>query len=336
MLEFLQRIIVQQILNQESHKIGVLLLNMGGPTDIHGVEDFLKNIFNDPLIMPIKSAFVRKMVSQIIASKRLETAKNNYRAIGGGSPLIRHTFNLTKKLNALDSSRLYSYAMRYTPPFANDVLNDLRAQGVNDLILFSMYPQYSSATIYSSLNDIYENLKKLDYAPRVRVVEHFYDYEPFYELVVDEIEATLQGANPKDFILILSTHGLPKSVVDKGDPYPEHCQKGQEIIQKICKQRGLDFDAIKLSYQSKVGPMKWITPSTSDCIAESKHKNIIIYPLAFSIDNSETDYELRIEYKILADKLQIKDYRVCKCLNDADEFANMIINIVNDKFQPKE
>ena len=328
--------ILRQEVQEQVQKTGVLLLNMGGPTDIYGVESFLRNIFNDPLLLPIKNSIIRKLVGNLIVSKRLEIAKQNYKAIGGSSPMAAYTFSLTQKLNSLDSTRLYSYAMRYAAPFAKEALLEFQAKGINDIVLFSMYPQYSSTTIFSSLNDVYQNLKNIkDYKPRVRVIEQFYEYEPFYELIVDEIEKTLESANSKDFILILSAHSLPQSIVDKGDPYVDQCQKGKEIIQKICAKRGLEFSAIKLAYQSKVGPMKWIEPSTKQSIIESKDKNIIIYPLAFSIDNSETIYELGIQYAKLAKDLGISDYRVCACMNDSSAFAKMIIELIEAKY-PQE
>lgn len=314
-------------------KTAILLLNMGGPTDIEGVEPFLKNIFADPLLLPIKNSLIRKMVGNIIVSKRLESVKENYRKIGGHSPLIKHTFALTSTLNALDSSKIYSYAMRYSPPFCKNVLADLKAQGVQDLVLFSLYPQFSTATTYSSLLDAKSCLKSLEYAPRVSVVEHFSEYVPFYELIADEIISTLDGADSKEFVLLLSAHGLPQSLVEKGDCYVEHCEMGKQIICKILQSRGVDFAKIVLCFQSKVGPMRWIEPSTKDTIATHKDSKIIIYPLAFTIDNSETDYELKIQYKELADSLGVRDYRVCECLNDKEGFAKVIIDLANQALQ---
>ena len=322
---------------QKSHdstpKTAVLLLNMGGPTDISGVEPFLKNIFADPLLLPIKNSLIRKMVGNIIVSKRLESVKENYRKIGGYSPLIKHTFALTSALNALDSSKTYSYAMRYSPPFCKDVLANLKAQGVQDLVLFSLYPQFSTATTYSSLLDAKSCLKSLEYAPRVSVVEHFSEYVPFYELIADEIISTLDGADSKEFVLLLSAHGLPKSLIEKGDCYVEHCEKGKQIICKILQSKGVDFAKIVLCFQSKVGPMRWIEPSTKDTISAHKDSKIIIYPLAFTIDNSETDYELKIQYKELADSFGVRDYRVCECLNDKEGFAKVIIDLANQALQ---
>ena len=314
-------------------KTAVLLLNMGGPTDISGVEPFLKNIFADPLLLPIKNSLIRKMVGNIIVSKRLESVKENYRKIGGYSPLIKHTFALTSALNALDSSKTYSYAMRYSPPFCKDVLANLKAQGVQDLVLFSLYPQFSTATTYSSLLDAKSCLKSLEYTPRVSVVEHFSEYEPFYELIADEIISTLDGADSKEFVLLLSAHGLPKSLIEKGDCYVEHCERGKQIICKILQSRGVDFAKIVLCFQSKVGPMRWIEPSTKDTISAHKDSKIIIYPLAFTIDNSETDYELKIQYKELADSFGVRDYRVCECLNDKEGFAKVIIDLANQALQ---
>lgn len=319
---------------ESNNKIGVLLLNMGGPTDIYSVESFLKNLFADPLILQIKNGFIRKMVASMIVNKRLEISKENYRKIGGGSPIIKHTFALTEVLNKLDSTKFYSYTMRYTPPNAYSTLQECKQKGINDLVLFSMYPQYSTTTTLSSFNDIYNNLKQLDYKPRVSTIAHYYLDLDFYKLILDSIYKTLGDKESKDFTLLLSAHSLPQSIIDKGDPYLEHCQKGLEIIKDLTKDR--PFKDVILCFQSKIGKQKWLEPSTTKVLADlakKRESNVVVYPLAFSIDNSETDFELKIEYKELADKLGFKNYLVSPCLNDSEDFARFIINKVNEKLR---
>lgn len=329
----------------ERSKTAVILLNMGGPTDISGVESFLRNIFADPLILRIKNTFVRKMVGSLIINKRLESVKQNYKKIGGYSPLPAHTFALCQQLSKLDSSKIFTYAMRYTPPFASDVLQDLRAKGVQDIVLFSMYPQFSTTTTRSSLLDIYENLQALSYTPRVSVVDEYHAYMPLYELIADTIIHTLEHAstqrspsstphshtnhtNPADFTLLLSAHSLPQKIVDSGDPYVRQCEKGVEILTEVLESRGVRFASIELAYQSKVGPMRWLSPFTSDVISRSGGKRLIVYPLAFTIDNSETDYELNIQYRELAAESGVLEYLVCPCLNASERFARMICALV--------
>lgn len=314
-----------------THKRAIILLNMGGPTDISGVESFLQNLFSDPLILRIKNRFIRKMVGSFIINKRLESAKHNYRAIGGASPLPAHTFALCKQLEKLDSSAIFTYAMRYTPPFAYDVLRSLCEQKVDEIVLFSMYPQFSTTTTKSSMLDIYHNLKALSYTPRIHIVEDFHAYEPYYELIASTILDTLQERDPRDFTLLLSAHSLPQKIVDSGDPYPAQCQKGVEILRTIFARRGVEFAKIVLAYQSKVGPMRWIEPFTSDIIAKASGQNLIIYPLAFTIDNAETIYELGIEYKELAKQKGVKDYLLCPCMNDSPEFATMIYTLAKQR-----
>ena len=330
----------------ESGKAAVILLNMGGPTDISGVEGFLRRIFADPLILRIKNSFVRKMVGSLIINKRLESVKQNYMQIGGCSPLPAHTFALCQQLSKLDSSKIFTYAMRYTPPFARDVLQDLQAKGVQDIVLFSMYPQFSTTTTQSSLLDIYENLKALSYAPRVSVIDEYHAHTPLYELIADTVIHTLEHAksaqdfsspapnshrNPADFTLLLSAHSLPQKIVDSGDPYARQCEKGVEILTEVLESRGVHFANIELAYQSKVGPMRWLNPFTSDVISHAGGKRLIVYPLAFTIDNSETDYELNIQYRELAAESGVLEYLVCPCLNASEGFARMICALVESK-----
>lgn len=327
---------------RQSGKTAVILLNMGGPTDISGVESFLRNIFADPLILRIKSAFVRKMVGSLIINKRLESVKQNYMKLGGCSPLPAHTFALCQQLSALDSSKIFTYAMRYTPPFAKDVLADLQARGVEDIVLFSMYPQFSITTTQSSLLDIYENLKALNYAPRVSVIEEYHAHMPLYELMADEILRTLDSTesvasrSAADFTLLLSAHSLPQKIVDSGDPYAKQCEKGVELLSQVLESRSMRFASIELAYQSKVGPMRWLSPFTSDVIARAGGKRLLVYPLAFTIDNSETDYELNIEYRDLARESGVLEYLVCPCLNASKHFAQMILALVDSKLASLE
>lgn len=312
-------------------KEAVLLLNMGGPSSLYEVETFLTNMFYDPHILSIKNTFFRKMVANFIVSKRSEKSKKIYAAIGGKSPITKITFALTQKLGQMDPSRIYTYVMRYTPPYSKMVLEDLKNQGVESIILVSMYPQYSTTTTLSSITDIHTSLKELDYHPNVKVIDRFYQDDAFNNAILQDIQHSLRDKDSGEFILILSAHGIPEKVVQRGDSYQKECEENLKIIKNKLKQNNIIFKDVILSYQSKVGPMKWIGPDTDQIIQKNKKNKIVIYPISFTIDNSETEYELCIQYRKLAEEIGIKDYIVCPCLNDSDSFAKMILEWIETK-----
>lgn len=312
-------------------KEAVLLLNMGGPSSLYEVETFLTNMFYDPHILSIKNTFFRKMIANFIVSKRSEKSKKIYAAIGGKSPITQTTFALTQKLGQMDQSRIYTYVMRYTPPYSKMVLEDLKNKGVESIILVSMYPQYSTTTTLSSITDIHTSLKELDYHPNIKVIDRFYQNDAFNDAILKDIQHSLKDRDSSEFVLILSAHGIPEKVVQRGDGYQKECEENLAIIKNKLRQNNIIFKDVILSYQSKVGPMKWIGPDTDQIIQKNKKNKIIIYPISFTIDNSETEYELCIQYRKLAQEMGVKEYIVCPCLNDSDSFAKMILEWIETK-----
>lgn len=298
---------------------------MGGPSNLFEVETFLKNMFADPHILQVKSAFMRKIIGTIIVNKRIDEAKKNYQAIGGKSPITPITFALTQKLNELDPSTYYTYAMRYTPPYADMVVMDLIHRGIEEVVLFSMYPQYSTTTVQSSIEDFQNACKKHHFKPKISMIQSYPTHPEYISLIASQICKDMEGKNPQDYSLILSAHGLPQSVIDRGDPYAKDSQASQKALEEKLLEKGMKFKEILLSYQSKLGSMKWLEPSTKDTIKGKT--NVVIYPIAFSIDNSETLYELDIELKALAQKSGVQDFIRIPCLNDGEGFAQMIINL---------
>lgn len=303
---------------------------MGGPSNLFEVETFLKNMFADPHILQVKSTFMRKIIGTIIVNKRLEEAKKNYQAIGGKSPITPTTFALTQKLNQLDPSTYYTYAMRYTPPYADMVVMDLLHRGIEEIVLFSMYPQHSSTTIQSSLQDFYTACQKHHYKPKISSINSYPAHPLYINLVASSIVQSLGENNPQEYTLILSAHGLPQSLIDRGDLYEQHSKATLEALKQKLLEQKIVFKEILLSYQSKLGPMKWLEPSTKESV-KNKTK-VIIYPIAFSIDNSETLFELDIELKALAQKAGVQDFIRVPCFNDSDGFAQMIINLTKGEF----
>ncbi len=296
---------------------------MGGANSVDEVEIFLRNMFSDKNILTM-NRYIRALVREIIVAKRLDEVKENFvKYLGGKSPLPEITNSLIGKLRGrLDMP--IAPAMRYVPPFATEALEQFQKEGVEELILFPMYPQYSTTTTLSSVEDIEDRCKALGYEPKIRVVEPYYDDYDYIKMSVDKIIEALGDKNSEDYDLLLSAHGLPMSIIKAGDPYQNQVEGNVSAIRIYLHERGIEFKNIKLVYQSKVGNSAWLEPNLVDVLRTPYNRKVLIYPLAFTIDNSETVYELDIEHREIANKIKYDDYRVAKCFNDSDEFAEFI------------
>jgi ferrochelatase len=300
---------------------------MGGPNNLDEVEVFLKNMFNDKNIITVKSDLLRSFIAFMIVTSRKKEARSNYAKLGGKSPLVGYTEDLIKKLQLELKDTYVTYAMRYTPPYAKEVVTELKQKNITDITLFPMYPHYSTTTTKSSLEDFKEACKDLHV--KIKQVDRFYENSLYNELLIDKIEESLEGKNSKEFELIFSAHSLPQSIVDKGDTYQKEILLHVELLKQILQKRDLEFKDIHVAYQSKLGPVKWLEPSLEDKIKSLTCKKVIISPLSFTIDNSETEFELSIEYKEVAQELNFEEYLVAKCPNDSNKFIQSIKQIVS-------
>ncbi|MDX4011530.1 ferrochelatase [Aliarcobacter skirrowii] len=302
----------------------LVLLNMGGARSKDELKMFLTNMFNDENILTVKSALLRKMIAFFIVTKRLNSAWKNYEEIGNASPINPLTEKLVEKCNEkIDGYTTYQ-VMRYTPPFAKDVVEKLKEDGISEVFLLPLYPQYSTTTTKSSMEDF---LKYAKNSFKIKSINDFYKNDKFNNCIVNEIERNMQEG--VKYNLIFSAHGLPQKIVDNGDPYQKQMIEHVEILSKKLKEKNIDFKSINLAYQSKVGPLKWLEPSLEDMLKNFENDNVIIYPLSFIVDNSETDFELDIEYREVADEIGILEYKVCKCVNDGDDFIEAIKDIIS-------
>ncbi|MDQ1325374.1 MAG: protoporphyrin/coproporphyrin ferrochelatase [Campylobacterota bacterium] len=303
-------------------KQALFLLNMGGPNNIPEVKLFLQNMFSDKNILPT-NPLVRKLIRTIIVKKRLHEAEENYKALGGKSPLLGLTMKLIEKLRSKLDMPIYP-AMRYVPPFATEPLEKCKHEGIEELILFPLYPQYSTTTTLSSYEDIQDRCKAIGYAPKLTLMEPYYDDYAYIEAGCEKIIEAMKGKESKAYDLLLSAHGLPVSIIEAGDPYQRQVEANVSAIKIYLKTKGIEFHEIKLVYQSKVGPSAWLEPSLVDTLRNPTNKKVVIYPLAFTIDNSETVFELDIENRKIAEKIKYEDYIVAVCMNDSDKFAEFI------------
>jgi len=303
----------------QEYKKALVLLNMGGPRNKEELEMFLRNMFNDKNILTMKSDLLRSMIASLIVFSRKNSAWENYAAIGGKSPINELTQTLIDKLQKELPDIYVTQAMRYTPPFAAKCIEQIKQKNIKEVILLPLYPQYSTTTTKSSIED-FETIAKGAFS--IQIIEPFYKNDTYNSAIIDEICSKVD--NPHEYNLIFSAHGLPQKIVDAGDPYEKQVNEHVEILKNKLLDLNVQFQSVNLAYQSKVGPLKWLEPSLETCLEQFENKKVLIYPIAFIIDNSETHYELGIEYKEVAHDLNIKEYKVCSCVNDNDKFIKAI------------
>ena len=302
---------------------------MGGPNNLDEVEMFLKNMFADKNILTMKSDLLRKFVGGMITFTRTESSQEIYRQLGGKSPIVGHTKKLVTKLQErLGVDVIVDFAMRYTPPFAGEVIERLNAAAVDKIYLIPLYPQYSTTTTKSSLEDFEEEYHRVGKEALLVEKKHFFENESYNKAVIQSIKSCVGSAEYRDFDIIFSAHGLPVKIVQAGDVYQRHVERHVEILKNMLQEQEMAFHDVHLAYQSKVGRMEWLSPSLEDKLESVRNRGVVIFPIAFTIDNSETDFELDIEYREIAEQFGFKEYRVASCPNDSDLFVDALQEIV--------
>ena len=314
-------------------KKAIILFNLGGPDKLENVEPFLFNLFYDPAILNLPK-FLRYPLAKLISNRRAPTAKKIYKELGGASPILRLTIDqsnsLEKKLNTEDQSNEYKcfIVMRCWHPRAENVINEVKNFNPDEVILLPLYPQFSAATSGSSIKEWHDVCKKNNYNIKTSTICCYPTEANFIDAHIDEIYKKIKDL--KNYKLIFSAHGLPEKNIKKGDPYQWQVEQSvNEIVNKM-KIENLDWI---LSYQSRVGPLKWIGPSTEDVIVENSKigKKIVLVPIAFVSEHSETLVELDIEYKELADKNGCVEYIRVPALGVNVNFISSLSNLVINK-----
>ncbi len=314
-------------------KKAVILFNLGGPDKLDNVESFLFNLFNDPAILNLPT-LIRYPLAKFIAKRRAPTAKKIYKELGGSSPILKLTKEqsdaLDTRLNKDDDSSNYKcfIVMRCWHPRAEDVVKNVINFNPDEVILMPLYPQYSAATSGSSIKEWNDICAKNNFKVKTSTICCYPTDDNFIEAHKEEIIKKIQ--NLKNFKLIFSAHGLPEKNIKKGDPYQWQVEQSVDKIVNSLNIKDLDWI---LSYQSRVGPLKWIGPSTEDIIIENSKlgKHIVLVPIAFVSEHSETLVELDIEYKELADKNGCKNYSRVPALGTNENFIKAMSNLIIDK-----
>jgi protoporphyrin/coproporphyrin ferrochelatase len=292
-------------------KLAVVLFNLGGPDSPEAVEPFLRNLFTDPAIIALP-AIVRLPLGRFIARRRAPVAREIYAQIGGRSPILEETEAQARALGAALASRGHEarvfIAMRCWRPFSDEAAAAVKAWNPERIVLLPLYPQYSTTTTASSLADWARAARKAGLTTPQSTVRDYPAEPGFIQALAQSIRETWSRTKPGiRYRLLLSAHGLPERVIAKGDPYQKQVEQTAAALVRELGMENLDWT---VCYQSRVGPLKWIGPATDTEIvrAGGEGLGLVVAPIAFVSEHSETLVELDIEYAKLARESGVKDY----------------------------
>ena len=319
------------------NRVAVVMFQLGGPDSQAAVEPFLYNLFCDPDIINFPGAFLaRKALAKLISTTRSKVVGQHYAEIGGGSPIRRLTEQQARALQETLRPHLNArtiVAMRYWHPDTAEAVAALESEPYDELVLLPLYPHYSFATTRSSLREWdrqYSAKLKSKSGPRppVKLIDHFYDHPDYVAAIVERINSVLQEVpDPENVYLVFSAHGLPMTLVEKGDPYPQHIEQTVQLVRQLGAWRNPHV----LCYQSKVGPQKWLQPSltgTIERLAKSGVKRMLVIPIAFLTEHIETLHEINIEARAEAEHLGVKDFYLMPALNDSPLLIRALADLV--------
>ena len=313
-------------------KRAVVLFNLGGPDSLESVTPFLFNLFNDKAIINLPGV-IRLFLAKVISTKRSKIAKKIYKQLGGKSPLLEQTYKQAKALEeglkktSLGPTKIF-ICMRYWHPMSKEVAQNIKEYEPDEILLLPLYPQFSTTTTGSSYSDWRKTVRKYRLTSATYFTCCYFREKNWIEAQSNLLRMELNAfENKVPFIVLFSAHGLPKEIVKSGDPYQWQIE---ETAKKIATKVDIDPSDWKTCYQSRVGPLKWIEPSLEEEIdnAAQQNKTIIVVPIAFVSEHSETLVELDIEYKKLAEENNCKNFKRVPALGTKQEFINSLKNSV--------
>jgi ferrochelatase len=328
-------------------KVGVLLLNLGGPERIQDVGPFLYNLFADPEIIRLPNPALQKPLAWLISTLRAGKSQAAYRSIGGGSPLRRITEQQARELQSSLRQRgieATSYvAMRYWHPFTESAVADIKADGIDEVVVLPLYPHFSISTSGSSFREL-QRLRQGDPGFSrlpIRCIRSYYD-DPGYigamaELIAREIQAC---PDPSQAHVFFSAHGVPKSYVEEaGDPYQQEIETCARLIMERLQADLGHPNPYTLAYQSRVGPVEWLKPYTDDALHElgaAGVKDLVVVPISFVSEHIETLEEIDIEYREIATEAGITNFRRVPALDTTPSFIQGLANLVQQALEGPE
>ena len=321
-------------------RVGVLLLNLGGPERIQDVGPFLYNLFADPEIIRLPNPALQKPLAWLISTLRSSKSQEAYRSIGGGSPLRRITEQQARELQSELRQRgieATSYvAMRYWHPFTESAVADIKADGIDEVVVLPLYPHFSISTSGSSFREL-QRLRLLDpdfQKLPLRCIRSWFDHPGYVrsmaELIAEEIRAS---DVPEEAHVFFSAHGVPKSYVEEaGDPYQQQIEACTALIMEELKSILGTSNPHTLAYQSRVGPVEWLKPYTEEALealGEAKTRDLVVVPISFVSEHIETLEEIDIEYRELATESGVVNFRRVRALDTYPPFIKGLADMVS-------
>jgi ferrochelatase len=322
-------------MTRTTRRVGIVLFQLGGPDTLEAIEPFLYNLFCDPDIIDFPFARIgRKPLAKLISTTRARKVQHHYATIGGGSPIRRNTEGQARALESeLRSQGIDArcfVAMRYWHPFTREAVAELQAAECDEVVLLPMYPQYSSTTTGSSLNE-WRRLFHEDVP--VHCVESFYRNTMYLDSVIEKVnEALARFSVSERPDIVFSAHSVPMSVIEKGDPYQSQIEETVQLLM----QRGGWSNPHRLCYQSKVGASKWLQPSlrhTLQTMADQQVREVCVVPVAFVSDHVETLGEIDHEAREQAQKLGFTQFEMSAGLNNSPKFVQALGQIVQEALE---
>jgi protoporphyrin/coproporphyrin ferrochelatase len=319
-------------------KVGIVLFQLGGPDSLEAVEPFLLNLFLDPDIIPLGPlGILRRPIAKLISSRRSIPVAGKYAEIGRRSPIAVLTER--QRTRVVEAVSVYIdpvavTAMRYWHPLTSEAVEALRAAGpLDEVVLLPLYPHFSYATTLSSLKEWRRVYGPQDGKPKERTIGQFYDHPLYIQAVVQRIGSVLrQFADSSRIHLVFSAHGLPMSLVEKGDPYP---QQIETTVRLVCETGEKTYPGWPrthlLCYQSRVGPAKWLEPPLTGTIERLGHegvKEMLVVPISFVTEHIETLHEINIEARAEAAKVGITTFRMMPAVGDSPLFIAALKDLV--------
>ena len=316
-----------------TRRVAVVLFNLGGPDRPEAIKPFLVNLFTDPAILRVPF-FVRPLLARVIARARVKPATENYALLGGKSPLLELTQGQADALaGELDGFEVRCFiAMRYWHPFSVETARQVRDWGPDEVVLLPLYPQYSTTTTGSSLTAWREAAAAVGLVAPVHTLCCYHSDPGFVRATADlvrrsydEARAALDPAVP--LRVLFSAHGLPEIIIQQGDPYQSQIEKTSAAVARAMGVEGLDS---VVCYQSRATPQKWIGPSTEEEIERAAHDKVavLVVPIAFVSDHSETLVELDVEYREVAEKAGVPGYFRAPVQNSDPGFIAALAELV--------
>ncbi len=316
-------------------QVGVLLLNLGGPDQLDDVRHFLFNLFSDPEIIRLPFPGLQKPLAWLISTLRVRKSQENYRLIGGGSPLRRITeeqgWALAESLQQKGQEANVYVGMRYWHPFTEEAIARIKRDQIDRLVILPLYPQFSISTSGSSfrlLEQLWQEdpvLEQVDYT----VIPSWYDRPGYIQAMAESIAQELdQFPHPNKVPIFFSAHGVPQSYVEEaGDPYQQEIETCTALIMERLNRPNHHI----LGYQSRVGPVEWLKPYTEDVIRDLGSQGVqdlVVVPISFISEHIETLQEIDMEYRELAEEVGIHNFRRVPALNTHPRFINDLADLV--------